>query len=213
MMGNWKIVNDEHTSNDLKLYGSGEYDEIDSPIRLFVAGLHGNEWRDTSEFLLNMTPPKNGTLAVIPIVDNGEYVSTLDNRYYTTVGSRIIDAVESLHPDTYVELHSYSRNNLSKLTNEDRINKTGVPAYIELEDGVLLGSVPSYIRLKCFPMDALCLSFEIQKDSLRSKYFAAKMLDIVKNCVSRDDFVKYLENRFPLQAKMAIGNYNRFYGL
>ncbi|MGP8337925.1 MAG: DUF2119 domain-containing protein [Methanosarcinaceae archaeon] len=206
-------MNYKHISNDLKIYKSGENDSIDTPIRLFVAGLHGDEWRDTSEFLLNMTPPKKGTLAVIPIVDNGEYVSTLDNSYYTSVGSRIIDAVENLHPDIYVELHSYAGNNLAKLTDEDRINKTGVPAYIELKDGVLLGSVPPYIRLNHFSMDALCLSFEIRKNSMQSNIFAAKILDVVKKCVSRDEFVKYIEKKYPMQAKIAIENYNRFYGL
>ncbi len=177
--------------------------------------MHGDEWRDTSELLLNLstTPPENGTLAVIPIVDNGEYVSTLDKRYYTTLGSRIIDAVDSLHPNTYVELHSYSAANLAKLTDDNRINKTGVPAYIELKDGVLLGSVAPYIRLKHFQMDALCISFEIQKNSERSIHFAAKLLDVVKNCVSRDDFIEYLEDKFPLQAKKAIENYKSFYGL
>ena len=206
-MGKKNTLNCENTSNDLKIYGNG------SPIRLFVAGLHGDEWHDTSELLLNISQPENGTLAVIPIVNDGEYISTLDDEYYTTLGSRIIDAVERLHPDLYVELHSYSADNFAKLTDNERINKTGVPAYIELKDGVLLGSVAPYIRLNHFPMDALCLSFEIQKDSERSIDFAAELLDVVKNCVSRDDFVEYLEERYPLQAKKAIENYKRFYGL
>ena len=209
-MVNRNITSDELKTNDLKIYegkGGG------LPIRLFVAGLHGDEWRDTSELLLNMTPPEKGILAVIPIVDDGEYISTLDDQYYTTLGSRIIDAVNSLHPNIYVELHSYSADNFAKLTDDERINKTGVPAYIELKDGVLLGSVAPYIRLKHFPMDALCISLEIQKGSERSRYFAAEMLDDVKNCVKRDDFVEYLEEQFPLQAKKAIENYERFYGL
>ncbi|MGP8319373.1 MAG: DUF2119 domain-containing protein [Methanosarcinaceae archaeon] len=213
LMWNRKILNYKHMPNDLKIYENGESNNVEPPIRLFVAGLHGDEWRDTSGILFNITPPKNGTLAVIPIVDNGEYVSTLDDRYYTSVGSKIVDAVKRLHPNIYVELHSYAVNNLAKLTDEERINKTGVPAYIELEDGVLIGSVPPYIRLKHFSIDALCLSFEIQKNSARSKYFAVGMLDVVKKCVSRDEFVKYLEDRFPLQAKIAIENYKRFYGL
>lgn len=207
---NRNITSNKLKTNDLKVYG-GEGNG--SPSRLFVAGLHGDEWRDTSELLHSILPPDNGTLAVIPIVNDGEYISTLDEQYYTSVGSRIIDAVNSLHPNIYVELHSYSADNFAKLTDEGRINKTGVPAYIELKDGVLLGSVAPYIRLKHFPMDALCLSFEIQKGSELSRHFAAEMLDVVKNCVSRDDFVEYLEDKFPLQAKKAIENYKRFYGL
>ncbi len=209
-MVNRNITSNKLKTNDLKVYeGEGN----GSPSRLFVAGLHGDEWRDTSQLLHTISPPENGTLAVIPIVNDGEYISTLDEQYYTTVGRRIIDAVNSLHPTIYVELHSYSADNFAKLTDEGRINKTGVPAYIELKDGVLLGSVAPYIRLKHFPMDALCLSFEIQKGSELSRHFAAKILDVVKNCVSRDDFVEYLEERYPLQAKKAIENYKRFYGL
>ena len=200
-------MNCENTSDDLKIYGSGP------PIRLFVAGLHGDEWHDTSQLLFDIIPPKKGTLAIMPIVDDSKYISTLDEQYYTTVGSEIIDAVDSLHPNIYVELHSYSADNLAKLTDSERINKTGVPAYSELKDGMLLGSVAPYIRLNHFPMDALCLSFEIQKDSERSMHFAAEMLDVVKNCVKRDDFIEYLEKRYPLQAKIAIENYKRFYGL
>ena len=162
---------------------------------------------------MNTIPPETGTLAVIPIVDNGEYVSTLDERYYTTLGRRIIDAIDSLHPNIYVELHSYSPDNFAKLTDDERISKTGVPAYIELKDGVLLGSVAPYIRLKYFQMDSLCLSFEIPRNSEQSIHFAAKLLNVVKNCVKRDDFVKYLEEMFPKQGKKAIENYKRFYGL
>ncbi|MCL7411637.1 MAG: DUF2119 domain-containing protein [Methanosarcinaceae archaeon] len=206
-MGKNDIFNCNNTSNDLKICGSG------LPIYLFVAGLHGDEWRQTSELLLNINPPENGTLAVIPIVNDGEYISTLDDQYYTTLGSKIIDAVESLHPDVYVELHSYSAYNFAKLTDGERINKTGVPAYIELRDGVLLGSVAPYIRLNHFSMDALCISFEIQKDSERSIHFAEELLDVVKNCIKRDDFVEYLEKMFPSQAKRAIENYKKFYGL
>ncbi|MBW6471062.1 MAG: DUF2119 domain-containing protein [Methanosarcinaceae archaeon] len=206
-MGKNDIFNCDNTSNNLKICGSG------SPIYLFVAGLHGDEWRQTSELLLNINPPENGTLAVIPIVNDGEYISTLDDQYYITLGSKIIDAVESLHPDVYVELHSYSAYNFAKLTDGERINKTGVPAYIELRDGVLLGSVAPYIRLNYFSMDALCISFEIQKDSERSIHFAEELLDVVKNCIKRDDFVEYLEKMFSSQAKRAIENYKKFYGL
>ena len=137
----------------------------------------------------------------------------MDERYYTETGCEIIDAVNRLHPNIYVELHSYSADNFAKLTDDERINKTGVPAYIELKDGVLLGSVAPYIRLNHFPMDALCLSFEIQRNNERSIHFAAEILDVVKKCIKRDDFIEYLEDMFPIQAKKAIENYKRFYGL
>ena len=56
----------------MKIYGSGR------PIRLFVAGLHGEEWKDTTEILKSIKPPKTGTLALIPLVNSGKYISTLE---------------------------------------------------------------------------------------------------------------------------------------
>ncbi|WP_332881692.1 DUF2119 family protein [Methanosarcina horonobensis] len=61
----------------LKVYGHGE------PVRLFVAGLHGDEWKDTTEILMKIKPPERGTLALIPLVRRGEYISTLDPAYYS----------------------------------------------------------------------------------------------------------------------------------
>ena len=57
----------------MKIYGSGK------PVRLFVAGLHGDEWKDTTEILKDIKPPKTGTLALIPLVNSGKYVSTLES--------------------------------------------------------------------------------------------------------------------------------------
>ncbi len=48
----------------MKIYGSGR------PVRLFVAGLHGDEWKDTTGLLKNIKPPETGTLALIPLVDH-----------------------------------------------------------------------------------------------------------------------------------------------
>ncbi len=60
----------------LKIYGHGK------PVRLFVAGLHGDEWKDTTEILMGIKPPEKGTLALIPLVKRGKYISTLDPDYY-----------------------------------------------------------------------------------------------------------------------------------
>ena len=192
---------------EVTIYGSGE------PVRLFVAGLHGNEWRDTSHLLLDLEPPEKGTLAIIPQIDRGEYLSTLEDNYYIDIGYRIIEAVEMLKPDIYLELHSYYAGNRMNLTDKDRIDKTGVPAYSYIDEGMLLGSVAPYIRKNYFPMEALCVSFEIQKSCERSRVFAKKMLDIFKEFTSRDDFINFLNKNYPVQAKKAIENYKRFYGL
>ena len=128
----------------MKIYGSGR------PIRLFVAGLHGDEWKDTTGILKNIKAPKTGTLALIPLVSSGKYVSTLEADYYPETGIKIIKAIEMLKPEIYVELHSYSRENLEKLAGKDRLDRIGVPAYSVLKEGVLLGSVSPLDSKKVF---------------------------------------------------------------
>lgn len=190
----------------MRIYGGGR------PIRLFVAGLHGDEWKDTTGILKNIKAPKTGTLALIPVVSSGKYVSTLEADYYPETGIKIIKAIEILKPEIYVELHSYSRENLEKLAGKDRLDRIGVPAYSVLKEGVLLGSVSPWIRKKYFPKEALCLSFEIQKGNLKSRKFTTLMLDVLKETQSRDEFIEYLKKEFPVQAKKAIDDYQRFYG-
>ncbi len=183
------------------------------PVRLFVAGLHGEEWKDTSDILEGIEAPQKGSLAVIPLVNKGNYISTLDDNYFTDIGTPIIDAVEELRPEIYIEIHSYSAENLIKLTEPERLDRIGVPAFSRLDHDVLLGSVAPYIRRKYFSPDALCLTFEIQKGNALSKQYAAKIIDQMKEFVSKEDFLKCMLKRYPKQAKKAIEDYRNFYGL
>jgi len=189
-----------------KVYGNGK------PVRLFVAGLHGDEWKDTTKILTKIQPPEKGTLALIPLVRRGEYISTLDPAYYSVMGKIILEAIESLSPEIYIELHSYSRENLGKLAGKDRLERVGVPAYSILKAGVLLGSVSPWVRKKYFPKEALCLSFEIQKENPESREFVASVLEVIKETEERDEFIEYLKKEFPEQARKAIEDYRNFYG-
>ncbi|MDW7732938.1 MAG: DUF2119 domain-containing protein [Methanolobus sp.] len=183
------------------------------PVRLFVAGLHGNEWKDTTDILENITVPKKGTLATISLVSKGNYISTLDDNYFTEIGQVIIDAVKELRPEVYIELHSYSAENLEKLTEPDRLERVGVPAFSRLDHDVLLGSVAPSIRKKFFPQEALCLTFEIQKENSLSKQYAGKIINRMKEFTSRDEFLECMLSRYPKQARKAIEDYKNFYGL
>ena len=190
-----------------RLVGEGD------PIRLFVGGLHGNEWMDTSDILEELEPPEVGSLAIIPVVCKEKYVSTLEEHYYKTLGRPIIEAVNELRPSIYIEFHSYSKKNQKHLTDAERIHKTGVPAYSQLDNDVLLGSVSPVIRRKHFPMEALCLSFEIQKDNIISKEYGTKLAIKMKECLSKDHFIEHLKKRYPAQTSKVIEDYRNFYGL
>ncbi|MDY0387288.1 MAG: DUF2119 domain-containing protein [Methanolobus sp.] len=183
------------------------------PVRLFVAGLHGKEWKDTSDILEKIEAPRKGTLAVIPLVSKGNYISTLDDRYFTEIGMPVIEAVEKLKPEVYIEIHSYSAENLGKLTAAQRLGRIGVPAFSRLDHDVLLGSVAPYIRRKYFPSDALCLTFEIQKGNAISKQYATSIINRMKEFTSRDEFLSCMLKRYPKQARKAIEDYKNFYGL
>jgi hypothetical protein len=195
-----------HLDAGMKIYGSGK------PVRLFVAGLHGDEWKDTTCLMEDIKPPKTGTLALIPLVDRGKYISTLNPDYYPGIGNKIFKAIERMRPEIYIELHSYFSGNLEKLAGKNRLELIGVPAYSVLKEGVLLGSVSPWIRKKYFPKETLCLSFELQKGSVESRKFTAQMLEILKETQSRDEFIEYMKKEFPVQAKKAIEDYRRFYG-
>ena len=187
--------------------GSGD------PKRLFVGGLHGDEWRYTSAILESLDAPGAGagTLVIIPKLTDQAYISTLDDRYYESYGREIIAAIREIKPAIYLELHSYS--DFDGLTDPGRIEKSGVPAYIELEDGVLIGSISPILRRTCFSMQDLCISFEIPERGGRSRELVAGLLKSTVNCVSRSEFIDFVLSRYPEQGRIAIENYKSFYGI
>ncbi|MEA3294313.1 MAG: DUF2119 family protein [Euryarchaeota archaeon] len=191
----------------LKRYGSG------APVRLLAAGLHGDEWRSTSKRLEGLTTPAVGTLLVIPKVSGREYMSTLDKDYYTKYAPLLLDAIRINKPQIYLELHSYSNENFSVLTYENRMEQEGVPAYIEIESGILMGSVSPHVRVDYFSPYDLCISFEMPKHpSEESLKVIDRLVGVVKGCESRSDFVEYMKKHYPRQTSAAIKNYLRFYG-
>ena len=185
--------------------GSGD------PKRLFVGGLHGDEWVHTSALLESLDAPRTGTLVVIPKLTDRAYVSTLDNRYYEGYGRDLVAAIEEIKPAIYLELHSYS--DFEGLTDFRRIDKKGVPAYVELEDGILIGSISPILRRRCFSVRDFCVSFEIPAEGRGSQKLVKELLDFTKDCVSVAGFVDFMLSRYPEQGRRAIADYRRFYGI
>ncbi|MCD4846441.1 MAG: DUF2119 domain-containing protein [Methanosarcinales archaeon] len=191
----------------LKRYGSG------APVRLLVAGLHGDEWRSTSKRLKGLTTPTLGTLLVMLKVSDREYMSTLDKDYYIKYAPLLLDAIRTYRPQIYLELHSYSSRNFAVLTDKGRLEQEGIPAYIEIESGILMGSVSPHIRVDYFSPYDLCISFEMPKHpSEESLRVIDRLVGVVKECESRSDFVEYMKKHYPRQTSAAIKNYLRFYG-
>ncbi|HDN65374.1 MAG TPA: DUF2119 domain-containing protein [Methanosarcinales archaeon] len=183
--------------------GSGD------PKRLFVGGLHGDEWMHTSELLESLDAPTTGTLVIIPKLTDRAYVSTLDARYYEGYGRDLVAAIEEIKPAIYLELHSY--RDFYGLTDSRRIDKKGVPAYVELEDRVLVGSISPILRRRCFSVRDFCVSFEIPAEGGKSRKLAKELLDFTKDCVSAARFVDFMLSQYPEQGMRAIETYKRFY--
>jgi hypothetical protein len=191
----------------IKRLGSG------SPVRLFAGGLHGDEWETTTPLLEGLTQPLTGTLLVMSKVSGNEYLSTLDRDYYTQYAPHLLEAITEHCPGIYLELHSYSKDNFSILTGDGRFERHGVPAYIEIEAGVLMGSVSPHIRRDYFSPYDLCVSFEMPKrPSGQTLEVIGRLLDLVKECRDRDAFVRYMKTHYPEQTSVAVRNYLRFYG-
>ncbi len=191
----------------IKRLGSG------SPVRLFAGGLHGDEWETTTPLLEGLTGPLTGTLLVMSKVSGNEYLSTLDRDYYTQYAPHLLEAIRDYCPCIYLELHSYSKDNFSTLTGNGRFERDGVPAYIEIEAGVLMGSVSPHIRRDYFSPYDLCVSFEMpKKASGQTLEVIGRLLDLVKECRGRDAFVRYMKIHYPEQTSVAVRNYLRFYG-
>ena len=184
-----------------------------SPVRLFAGGLHGDEWETTTPLMEELTSPLTGTLLVMSKVSENEYLSTLDGDYYTHYAVHLLEAIKEHRPGIYLELHSYSNDNFSILTGEGRLESQGVPAYIEIEAGVLIGSVSPHIRRDYFSPYDLCVSFEMPKrPSGQTLELIGRLLDLVKECRDRDAFVSYMKIHYPEQTAVAVRNYLRFYG-
>ncbi|MBS7610999.1 DUF2119 family protein [Candidatus Bathyarchaeota archaeon] len=131
------------------------YKSIGSPIRplrLFVGGVHGKEYRTTKllfEKLVKTSKPKSGSAIVIPCLYMGRYVSTLSSNYLNTKAcKRLVKIVKAFKPDIYVEVHCYRLSSYSSLTSLNRINVKGVPPLIEIENGVLIGSISPLLKAK-----------------------------------------------------------------
>lgn len=190
----------------LKQYGT------ERPVRLFVAGMHGDEWKATSRILESIAPPGTGTLLVMSSVSKDKYLSTLDSRYYTQYAPHLLEVIKTYQPGIYMELHAYSKENFVALTTDERFHLHGVPAYIELESGILMGSVSPHIRKDYFTPSDLCVSFEMEKEpSDQSIGVVNAVLDAIKESSSRNEFVAYMKKHYPEQAKAAIQNYRNFY--
>ncbi len=174
------------------------------PIRFIVGGLHGSEGYITEPILIDVSKEvRRGSLILCNLTKKSVYVSTLNLGYYQTkIGKTLLLLIRIFKPEIYIELHSYRRKLYSKLTDPNRKLKMGVPPLIDLDDGILIGSVSPHIRTTEFKKYDLCLTIEIPSD-LTYKYKVINILNMA--ILSRDkiEFYEKLREKYPVRVRIA----------
>lgn len=183
-----------------------EINKGNSPKRLLIGGVHGNEGKTTIHALYRIDGNwvKKGKLNIYNF-DKSSYISTLDRHYYTSKrGQEIISIIKRLKPTMYVELHCYNSNSFQKLTGLSRVEVTGVPPLIHLEYGVLIGSLSPYIRTSLFKMDDVCITLEIPCEySKKSMEVYLKVIGAVTSSCNKKELLDMLSVDYKKQINTA----------
>jgi len=187
----------------------------ENPNRLFIGGIHGKEGESTIKVLkeLNEKDVKGGRL-VIYNCDTTPYVSTLKREYYETkIGKEILYLIDYYQPQVYIELHCYHKKNYRKLTSPHRRSIEGVPPLIELEEGVLIGSVSPYIRTSIFKRNDICMTLEMPCNAgPESLKVYREVLKIIAGSNSREELEKKMIGAYPKQVDTAKNYAKEFFG-
>jgi hypothetical protein len=184
---------------------------LDHPVRLIVGGLHGSEGVKTEPILKEVSRNvEKGSLILCNLSRRVRYISTINKAYYsTTIGIRLLNLIRRYRPEIYIELHSYSKKAYPKLTDPFRKEKKGVPPLIELEDGILLGSVSPHIRASEFRKNDLCITLDLPFELKNT----IKILQILNTSIASQDRLELLEKlreKYPLQVLLAERRYYEF---
>jgi hypothetical protein len=175
------------------------------PSRLFVGGIHGKEGYTTILAMKRFEEKnvKQGRLKMCNFPES-PYISTLDREYFDSKqGRSLLSLIKSINPTIYLELHCYHRKSHPRLTSEYRKEKSGVPSLLELDEGVLIGSISPIIRSAFFKKYDFPFILEIpcHPDERSLQVY----LDLVNIAASSDDRFQILEKigvKYPQQVAM-----------
>lgn len=174
----------------------------ENPSRLFVGGLHGKEGLSTLhalESLTNISIP-NGSL-VLSNFSPSPYFSTLNPLYYQSLsGSKLLDLIIEYHPQIYLEIHCYHLDKKDKLVSKNRMDLFGVPALVELENGILMGSVSPLIRTVFFDLIDFPFILEMPCEATdESLDVVVKVMEIAAKSTNRFQIMDQLNRYYPIQ--------------
>lgn len=197
----------------VKLYRLISFEE--GPIKLFVGGLHGEEGLYTAPILERLAKEEvyTGEAIIVPsLVENGKYIGVLSEEYYRSKeGMTLIQLIQHHKPSFYFELHAYEKQSYSRLTDPERVKKIGVPPFVDLREGILIGSIAPILRRK-FSENDFCVTIEVPK--WQSEKVSEEVLRILRLALSkakREEVMQELRMRYPARIKKAEELFRQYY--
>ncbi len=199
----------------MKLYRLVASEE--GPKRLFVGGLHGDEGKYTAPILERLAKENlnAGEATIVPcLVENGKYIGVLTEEYYrSSAGMNLLQLIHDYKPTYYFELHAYGEHSYAKLTDPERVNKIGVPNFVDFGDGILIGSIAPILRRK-FAVRDFCITIEVPKwqiknEQIKQKVHVILMIGLMKT--DREAIMHEFRLRYPAQTKIAETLFYQYY--
>ncbi|HUV02081.1 MAG TPA: DUF2119 family protein [Desulfobacteria bacterium] len=189
----------------------------EGPIKLFVGGLHGDEGAHNAPILerLAQETVKAGEAIIVPsLVENSTYIGVLTDEYYQSeAGMRLLQLILEYNPSFYFELHAYGEQSYARLTDPERVKRIGVPQFVDMGDGVLIGSISPILRRK-FAMHDFCMTIEIPKWRSEREEVKEQVLEILRIALKhteREALMREYRVRYPEQVKKAEELFYKYY--
>jgi hypothetical protein len=199
----------------MKLYRSIAPEK--GPTKLFVGGLHGNEGLYTASILERLAQEdiSAGEAIIVPsLVKNSKYIGVLSEEYYRSeAGMRLLQLIQEYKPSFYFELHAYETQSYSRLTDPERVKKIGVPNFIDLDDGILIGSIAPFLRRE-FTVNDFCMTIEVPKRESESEAIKEKVLEVLRIALTktdREELMREFRMRYPEEVKRAEELFHQYY--
>ena len=204
-----------YTDYEMKLYRLVASEE--GPTKLFVGGLHGNESLYTAPILERLATEEicTGEAIIVPcIVENSKYIDVLSEEYYQSKeGMELLRLIQEYKPSFYFELHAYSEQSYSRLTDPEREKKIGVPPFVDLDNGILLGSIAPILRRE-FSEHDFCVTIEVPNWKCEREEIKEELLLILRmglTIANKEEVIAKLRIRYPLQMKQAEMLFQQYY--
>ncbi len=199
----------------MKLYRSIAPEK--GPTKLFVGGLHGDEGLYTAPILERLAQEEvsAGEAIIVPsLIENSKYIGVLTEQYYRSeAGLRLLYLIQEYNPSFYFELHAYGKQSYARLTDPERVKKIGVPPFVDLGDGILIGSIAPILRRE-FTEHDFCMTIEIPKWSCEREAIKEQVLAILRIGLmkpEREELMREFRTRYPAQIKKAEELFYQYY--